>query len=117
MTKIEQTVDEQLKTIGASCPHLLSALHQNPEAVLGEIKVIESACRVFDEAYRGLQGKSKAANKMMTLVAALRGQIARQGLMDDKEFAMFREDVMAIHTYANRLRDALGESNACLRPR
>jgi hypothetical protein len=108
MTKLEQTVDEQLKTIGARCPQLLSALHQNPEAVLGEIKVMESACRAFDEAHRSLQGKSRAATKMMTLVASLRGQFAKQGLVDDKEFASFRQNVVALHTCANKLRDALG---------
>ena len=89
---------------------MLNALHYSPEAVLGDIQVMESACRAFDEAYRGMQDKSEAATKMITLVAALRGQFAKQGLMDYKELETFREEVLAIRCCASTLRDALGQS-------
>lgn len=111
MNGLGQTVDDHLKAIDASCLHLLKALHYSPEAVLHEIQIMESACRAFNEAYHGLQGKLEAAAKMMTLVAALHGQFAKQGLMDYEEFATFRENVFAIRYCASTLRDALGQSS------
>ncbi len=113
MNKLEQTLDAQLRTIGASCPHLLHALHHSPEAVLGEIQVLESACRAFEEAYRTLPAKSGTAVQMQKLVAALRCQMAQQGLRDDKEFAAFRQDISAIQNCANALRDSLGLKQYC----
>ena len=107
MQTLEQTVDGCLKTIGTSCPHLMAALSHSPEAVLGEIQVIESAGRAFDEAYLGLPAKSEAAAQMMTCIATLRGLIGRYGLRDADELAAFREDVLAIQSSACQLRDAL----------
>ncbi len=107
MNKLDQSALVHLQTIGASCPRLLNALRCSPEAVLGELQVMELACRAFDEACRGGEGKSAAAAKMESLVATLRGQIAKQGLIDDQEFAAFRAEVLAIHRYANTLRDTL----------
>ena len=109
MNKLDQTVDEYLRAIGASCPRLLFALQQSPEAVWGEIMRMESACHAFKEACSGLQDKSAAAREIMTLVEALRVQMAKDGLIDYEEFAAFRQGVSAIQRCANRLRNSFGE--------
>ena len=79
MNKLDQTVDEYLRAIGASCPRLLFALHESPEAVWGEIMRMESAYYAFEKACSGLQDKSAAAREIMTLVRALRVQMAKDG--------------------------------------
>jgi F420-non-reducing hydrogenase iron-sulfur subunit len=104
MNTLDRTPDEQLRTIGAICPRLLSALHDGPEAVWGEIQAVETACRAFAESRHGVYAKAEAAMKMMGRVAALRAQMGKQGLMDDGDFAKFREDVLAIQQCAEALR-------------
>lgn len=108
MNKLDQTIDEYLRPIGASCPRLLFALHESPEAVWGEIMRMESACHAFEKACSGLQDKSAAACEIMTLVQALCVQMAK-GLIDYEEFAAFRQGVSAIQRCANRLRNSFGE--------
>jgi coenzyme F420-reducing hydrogenase delta subunit len=108
MNKLDQTVDEYLRAIGGSCPRLLFALQENPEAVWGEIMRMESAYYVFEKAGSGLQDKSAAAREIMILVRALRVQMAK-GLIDYEEFAAFRQGVLAIQRCANRLRNSFGE--------
>jgi F420-non-reducing hydrogenase iron-sulfur subunit len=109
MNKLDQTVDEYLRAIGASCPRLLFALQQSPETVWGEIMRVELACHAFEEVCAGLQDKSAAAHEIMTLVQALRTQMAKDGLIDYDEFAAFRQSVSAIQCCANRLRNSFGE--------
>jgi len=109
MNKLDQTFVEYLWDIGMSCPRLLFALQESQEAVWSEIIKMESACHAFETACSGLQDKSAAADEVMTLVGALRGQIAKDGLMDYEEFAAFRQCVSAIQSCANRLRNSLGE--------
>jgi hypothetical protein len=111
MTKREQTVDLHLQTIEARCPELLNAMHHSREAVMNEIQVMESACRAFDEAYRTMPGKSRAAARLISRVSALRGQMARQGLMDSQELAAFRQDVLVIHKSVNTVRETLSQSS------
>ena len=115
MNKLDQAVDVYLRTIEASCPRLLFALHESPEAVRGEIMRMESACHVFEKACAGRQDKPVAAREIMTLVQALRVQMAK-GLNDYEELAGFRQGVSAIQRCANRLRnsisgDALGSNH------
>jgi F420-non-reducing hydrogenase iron-sulfur subunit len=109
MNKLDQTVDEYLRAIGASCPRLLFALQQSPEAVWSEIMRMESACHAFEQACSGLQHKSVAACEIMTLVRALRVQMAEDGLIDYEEFAAFRQGVSAIQRCASWLRNSFGE--------
>ena len=110
MNKFDQTVAENLRLIGASCPRLLFALQENPEAVWGEITRLESACHAFEKACAGLPDKS-AADEIMNLVEDLRVQIAKDGLSDYKEFAAFRQGVSAIQRCADRLRKSFGETS------
>ncbi len=110
MNKLDQAVDEYLRAIGASCPRLLFALHESPEAVWGEIMRMESAYYAFEKACSGLQDKSAAACEIMTLIEALRVQMAK-GLIDYEEFAAFRQGVSVIQRYANRLRNSFGEES------
>jgi coenzyme F420-reducing hydrogenase delta subunit len=109
MNKLDQAVDGYLRDIGASCPRLLFALHESPEAVWGEIMRMESAYYAFEKACSGLEDKSAAAREIMTLVRALRVHMAK-GLIDYEEFAAFRQGVSAIQRCANRLRDSFGEA-------
>jgi coenzyme F420-reducing hydrogenase delta subunit len=60
------------------------------------------------EACSGLQDKSAAAREIMTLVEALRVQMAKDGLTDYEEFAAFRQGVSAVQRCANRLRTSFG---------
>ena len=108
MNKIDQTVDEYLRAIGASCPRLLFALQENTEAVWCEIVRMELVCHAFEGACSSLQDKSAAASEIMTLVRALRAQMSK-GLIDHEEFAAFRQGVSAIQRCANRLRNSFGE--------
>ncbi len=108
MNDLDQTFDEYLRAIGAACPRLLYALQQSAEAVWGEIMRMESACHAFAEACSGFRDKSAAAREIMTLVEALRVQMAKDGLVGYEEFAAFRQGVSAILRCANRLRDSFG---------
>jgi coenzyme F420-reducing hydrogenase delta subunit len=113
MNKLDQTADEYLRAIGASCPRVLFGLHESPEAVWGEIMRMESACYAFMEVCSGLQDKSTAAREIMALVEALRVQMAKDGLTDYQEFAAFRQGVSAVQRCANRLRNSLAQG--CLK--
>ena len=106
--ELDQTVEQHLRTIGASCPRLLHALQASPEAVWGEIMRLESACQAFKTTCKGHREESAAVAEIMNLVSALRGQMAKDGLMDYEEFAAFREGVSAIQRCACRLRESLG---------
>ena len=108
MKKPDQAVDEYLRAIGASCPRLLFALHESPEAVWGEIMTMESAYYAFEKACSGLQDKSAVACEIMTLVEDLRVQMAK-GLVDYEALAAFRQGVSAIQHCADRLRNSFGE--------
>ena len=108
MNKLDQTVDEYLRAVGASCPRLLFALQQSPEAVWGEIMRLESTCHTFEQACSDLPGKPSAASEIEALLSALRVKMDKDGLVDYEEFAAFREDVSAIERCANRLRNSLG---------
>ena len=102
MSKLDQSVAVHLRTIEASCPRLLTALHMSPEAVWGEIQTMELACRAYKET--GLsRGRSEAAAKLLALVSGLRGQLARQVSMDDEDFPAFQQHVAAIQTCAHQL--------------
>jgi len=109
MNELDQTFDESLRAIGASCPRLLYALQQSAEAVWGEIMRMESACHAFEEACSGFRDKSAVAREIMGLVEALRVQMAKDGLIDYEEFAAFRQGVSAILRCANRLRNSFGQ--------
>ena len=107
MNEIEQTLDKCLMVIGADCQRLLFALQQSPEAVWNEILRMESAGHAFHEACSGFQDKS-AAHEIMTLIGALRVQMAKDGLMDCEERAAFRKAVSAIKSCADQLRNLFG---------
>jgi F420-non-reducing hydrogenase iron-sulfur subunit len=111
MNKLDQTADERLRAIGASCPRLLFALQESPEAVWGELMKMESACNAFKEVCSGLQDKSAAAREITTLVAALRVQMAKDGLIGHGEFAAFRQGVSAIQRCVDQLRISFGEQS------
>jgi hypothetical protein len=98
-----------LRTIANSCSNLLHALNQSPEAVLGQIFEIESACKSLDKTSPVMRDKTEVSTKMMSLVGVLHGQMGTRGLMDDKDFAAFREKVLAIQTYANTLHSSIGQ--------
>lgn len=106
MNKLDQTVADYLKIIGAGCPRLLNALNQSPEAVWGEIEAMEAACRAFNKTCGSAPAKPAVATKITTLVAKLRGQMLKQGLMDHEEFAVFRKNVRAIQSCAASWRTA-----------
>ena len=109
MDELEQAVDEYLKIIGASCPRLFFALHENPEAVWGEIMKMESAYAVLEKACSGHQDKSATAGEIMTLVEALRSRLAK-GLRDYEDFAAFRQCVLAIQSCASRRRNSSADN-------
>ncbi len=111
MNKHDQTVDEHLGAIGAICPRLLYALQVSSEAVWGEIMRMESACRAFEKACFGLEKESAAVREIMTLVGDLRHQMAKDGLMDYEEFDAFRQEVAAVRSCANRLRNSFGDTS------
>ena len=108
MNQLDQTVDQCLRAIGASCPRLLFGLQENPEVVWGEIMRLESACHAFKELCSGLEDKSAAAGEILGLVEALRVQMAKDGLSDFAEFGAFRQGVSAVQRCADRLRQAFG---------
>ena len=81
MRKLDQTVDEHLRTIEASCPRLLYALHATLEAVWGEIMRMELACGGLEEAGAEVDDESAAVREIITLVEALRCEMAKDGLM------------------------------------
>lgn len=107
MNKLDQTAEEHLRTIGAICPRLLSALHDSPEAVWGEIHALEYACRGVLAVWPSAQAKPEAAESMASKTAALRAQMVKRELMDDAGFARFREDVRIIRECADALRTQL----------
>jgi hypothetical protein len=102
MNKLDQTVVQQLKAIEASCPRLLNAMHYTPEALWGEIQALEYACQTFQQLPSSTQG-----SQLLELVAALRAQMAKQGLMDYKELDGFREKVVTIQSCARTLMETL----------
>ena len=106
MTKLEPTGDQLLRSIAASCPRLLYALHGNPEAVWGEIMVMELTAEAYVEACSGFPDKAAAAHEMMLMVGALRSQMAQDGLVSYEELAAFRQGVAAIQSGVSRLRNA-----------
>jgi coenzyme F420-reducing hydrogenase delta subunit len=108
VNKLEQTVDQDLRAIGASCLRLLSALQQSPEAVWGEIMRMESVCQALNEACSDLQDKSAAAGEITALVESLRSQMAKNGLTCHEEFAAFRQGVSAIQRCTDRMGNSLG---------
>jgi coenzyme F420-reducing hydrogenase delta subunit len=108
MTEIEQALDKCLMAIAADCQRLLFALQQSPEAVWNEILRMESACHAFNEACSNLPDKS-AAREIMTLIGALRVQMAKDGLIDHEERAAFRQGVAAIKLCADQLRILFGD--------
>jgi len=101
MNKLDQSVVQHLKSIEASCPRLLKALHHTPEALWGEIQALEYACQCFEQA----SGPQSA--KILDLAAALRAQMAKQGLMDHTELDGFRENVVAIQSCARSWMESL----------
>lgn len=103
MNKLDQTVVQSLKAIESSCPRLLNALHYSPEVLWGEIQALEYACKTFEEAPEGAQSQPKTLAELMELTAALRAQLARQGLNDDQELDGFRQKVVAIQTCARTM--------------
>jgi F420-non-reducing hydrogenase iron-sulfur subunit len=109
VNKLEQTVDQDLRAIGASCLRLLSALQQSPEAIWGEIMRMESICKALNEACSDLQDKSAAAGEIMTLVEALRSQMSKNGLTCQEEFAAFRRGVSTVQRCADRMRNSFDE--------
>ena len=116
MSKLDQTADKHLRAIEASCPRLLNALRATPEAVSGEIMRMESACGGLEKAGSAGDDKSAAAREIITLVAALRGQMAKDGLMGAEKLAACRQDVSALQRCINRLRDAKVETDGQLSP-
>jgi len=109
MRKLDQTVDEHLRAIEASCPRLLYALHATLEAVWGEIMKMELACGGLEEAGAEVDDESAALREIITLVEALRCEMAKDGLMGPAELAACRQDVSALQCCMNRLRHPLAE--------
>jgi len=91
MTKLDPAVDRHLKAIEASCPRLIYALQSTPEAVLGELMRMESSCRGLEKAGTGEEAVS--LREIISQVAALRSQWAKDGLMDREEFIAIRQGV------------------------
>jgi hypothetical protein len=102
MNKLDANVVQHLKAIEATCPRLLNALHHTPEALWGEIQSLELACQSFEQALSGLDSA-----QIQELVSDLRAQMARQGLMDNKELEAFRQKVAAVQSCAKTLMQAL----------
>ncbi|MBI5385920.1 MAG: hydrogenase iron-sulfur subunit [Verrucomicrobia bacterium] len=111
MNKLDQSVDQHLKAIGASCPRLLFALQESPEAVWGEIMRMESACQAFEKACAGFHHEAADVFEVTVLVGALRAQMCQDGLMDYEEFAAFRQGVAAIQSCVDRLRNSFGRKS------
>jgi len=109
MSKLDQTVDEHLRAIEASCPRLLYALHASMEAVWGEIMRMESACWGLEKAWSAGDDEPAAVREIITLVEALRREMAKDGLMGAEELAACRQDVSALQRCMNRLRKRLAE--------
>jgi len=109
MRKLDQTVDEHLRAIEASCPRLLYALHATLEAVWGEIMKMELACGGLENAGAEVDDESAAVREIITLVEALRCEMAKDGLMGPAELAACRQDVSALQCCMNRLRHPLAE--------
>ena len=72
MSKLDQSVEQHLRAIGAICPRLLHALHESPEAVWGEIMRMESACEALKKACSGFQDKSALVFEITALIGSLR---------------------------------------------
>ena len=109
MRKLDQTVDEHLRAIEASCPRLLYALHATLEAVWGEIMKMELACGGLENAGAEVDDESAAVREIITLVEALRCEMAKDGLMGPAELAACRQDVSALQCCMNRLRHPLAK--------
>ena len=116
MSQLDQTVDENLRAIEASCPRLLFALHTTLEAVWGEILRMESACGGLEKVWSAGDDESAAVREIITLVEALRGQMAKDGLMGAGELAACRQVVSALQRCMNRLRNP-GQLSPPLRAR
>jgi coenzyme F420-reducing hydrogenase delta subunit len=116
MSQLDQTVDENLRAIEASCPRLLFALHTTLEAVWGEIMRMESACGGLEKVWSAGDDESAAVREIITLVEALRGQMAKDGLMGAGELAACRQVVSALQRCMNRLRNP-GQLSPPLRAR
>jgi len=116
MSQLDQTVDENLRAIEASCPRLLFALHTTLEAVWGEIMKMESACGGLEKVWSAGDDESAAVREIITLVEALRGQMAKDGLMGAGELAACRQVVSALQRCMNRLRNP-GQLSPPLRAR
>jgi coenzyme F420-reducing hydrogenase delta subunit len=112
MSKLDQTVEEHLRAIEASCPRLLCALHASLEAVWGEIMRMELACGGLEMAWSGVDDQSGAVCEIMTLVEALHRQVAKDGLMEPEELAACRQGVSALQRCLKRLRNPLAEAGA-----
>jgi len=104
MDQFDKTAADYLREVGASCSRLLYALHESPEAVWGEIMRMESACYAFKEASSSSQKQSAAADELLTLIEALRVRMAKDGLIEYKEFADFRQGLSALQRCVERLR-------------
>jgi len=109
MSKLDQTVEEHLRAIEASCPRLLYALHATLEAVWGEIMRMELACGGLEKAWSALDYESAGVREIINLVEALRREMAKDGLMGPEELAACRQDVSALQRCMNRLRNPLAE--------
>jgi F420-non-reducing hydrogenase iron-sulfur subunit len=109
MNKLDQTVDEHLRAIEASCPRLLFALHATLEAVWGEIMRMESACGGLEKAWSSGDDEPAAVREIVTLVETLHCQMAKDGLMGPEELAACRQGVSALQRCMNRLRNPLAE--------
>jgi coenzyme F420-reducing hydrogenase delta subunit len=105
MSKLDQTVEEHLRAIEASCPRLLFALHATLEAVWGEIMRMESACGGLEKAWSGVDDESGAVREIIAIVEALHCQMAKDGLMGAEELAACRGGVSALQRCVNRLRN------------
>jgi coenzyme F420-reducing hydrogenase delta subunit len=115
MSKLDQTIDEHLRAIEASCPRLLHALHASLESVWGEIMRMELACGGLVKAWASVDEEPAAVREITSLVEALHHEMAKDGLMGAEELAACRQDVSALQRCMNRLRNLLaaeGPSNA-----
>ena len=109
MSKLDQTVDAHLRAIEASCPRLLYALHATLEAVWGEIMRMELACGGLEKAWSSADDEPAAVRDIVTLVEALRREMAKDGMMGPEELAACRQGVSALQRCMNRLRNPLAE--------
>jgi coenzyme F420-reducing hydrogenase delta subunit len=110
MSKLDQTIEEHLRAIEGSCPRLLFALHASLEAVWGEIIRMELACGGLENAWSAGDDEPATVREIITLVEALHGQMAKDGLMGAEELAACRQDVSALQRCVNRLRNLLAEA-------